>query len=154
MFLHIPDIYLKVHMTTWKINIDIFTAMRISKLTKMYLYKHLYSNCQMSCELSVRGERRTGERAVCSSTYFPINNLFRYLHASSFAWYQDLTSRVVVIMEGVACQGRYNRDINSKDQEIFRMVHPQQSVFLRRLPQHQAAPNLYLTVPNPVQPGN
>jgi hypothetical protein len=27
-------------------------------------------------------------------------------------------------------------------------------VFLRRLPQHQAAPNLYLTMTNKVQPGN
>jgi hypothetical protein len=68
-----------------------------------------YSSRQTSSELSARVERWRGERAVCASTYIPENNLFRYLHASSYKWYQDLTSRVVVIMEGEARQGRHNR---------------------------------------------
>jgi hypothetical protein len=50
--------------------------------------------------------------------------------------------RVAVIMEGGACQGRYSRIIHSRDIEVITMVHPQQSLFLKRLLHHQAAPNL------------
>jgi hypothetical protein len=48
-------------------------------------------------------------------------------------------------MEGGMRQGQYNRIIHSKDQEIIRTFHPQQSVFLKWLPRHKTAPNLYLT---------
>jgi hypothetical protein len=71
-----------------------------------------YCSRQTSCERGASGEEGNVLRAHQHT--FQKHQLFRYLHASSYAWYQDLTSRVAVIMEGEARQGRYNRDIHSK----------------------------------------
>lgn len=49
-------------------------------------------------------------------------------------------------------QGRYNKHTQSKDTEKIRTVQ-QQVMFFKWLPQYRAAPNLHLTVPNPVRLG-
>jgi hypothetical protein len=76
----------------------------------------MYSSRQTSWELVIAG--RAAKRGTCCvriNIHSRKHNLLHYLHASSCAWYQDLTSGVAVIMEGEARHGRYNRDIHSKD---------------------------------------
>lgn len=82
---------------------------------------------------------------------FQKDNLFCYVHPSSYAWYQDLTSGIMAIMEGEAHKERYNTQYGSRNNQNS----PSTTVcVLRWLLQHQATLNLYLTMPNPVQPGS
>jgi hypothetical protein len=51
-----------------------------------------------------------------ASTYIPERQqLSCYLHSSSYAWYEDQTLKVVVIMKGDICEKRHNIVIHSKD---------------------------------------
>jgi hypothetical protein len=68
----------------------------------------MYCSYQTSCELSGAAKSEDVNLLRAHQQILKKHQLFRYLHISSYAWYEYLTLRVDVIMEGDARQGRYN----------------------------------------------